>query len=371
MATVFVQKRKGENSTSYRVMYYEQTSGRKKSYKTYRLKREAERAAHDLRSLIDSGHLPGESRKAFQALTFKEVAASLEEKWRDMRKTKELSQASLANYLVYIRQLNKVFGRRLLCKITERDIRSHRAELADAKSNATANRTLFVLKQIMKEGVERNAIREDVCANIRYLSEKEHERNRFLMAHELEALAAAAKKTQAKPYLPALIWLGAEHGASRQECLSLTWDDIDFDYDEQGLIRFFRTKNRRERTEFLMPNARAALLSWGEHLKVWRARKRIALPLSRQVFTRLDGTPIKEFKNGFNTACELAGITDFHFHDLRHTFCSNLLLAGGNLKDVKEMIGHADIKMTDRYSHLTAEHKRVLQDRLSSQYQAS
>jgi len=57
------------------------------------------------------------------------------------------------------------------------------------------------------------------------------------------------------------------------------------------------------------------------------------------------------------------------YHDLRHTFCSNLILSGSDLKDVKEMIGHSDLAMTDRYSHLTNRHKQIRQDELARYYQ--
>ena len=70
------------------------------------------------------------------------------------------------------------------------------------------------------------------------------------------------------------------------------------------------------------------------------------------------GKRIKEVKTSFNTALRDAEIEDFHFHDLRHTFASQLLLKGGSLKDVQELLGHKDIKMTMRYAHLTQEHKR-------------
>jgi len=86
------------------------------------------------------------------------------------------------------------------------------------------------------------------------------------------------------------------------------------------------------------------------------------------VFFHLDGTPIKNFNKAWWHALKITGISDFHFHDLRHTFCSNLIMYGGDLKDAKEMIGHSDISMTDRYSHLSVDHVIRKQDQLAEHY---
>ncbi|BDQ33526.1 tyrosine-type recombinase/integrase [Pseudodesulfovibrio portus] len=67
--------------------------------------------------------------------------------------------------------------------------------------------------------------------------------------------------------------------------------------------------------------------------------------------------------------CKSLGIEDFHFHDNRHTYCSNIIMADGTLKHAKEMIGHKTLRMADRYSHLEAARENVIQDNLAAHYE--
>ena len=168
--------------------------------------------------------------------------------------------------------------------------------------------------------------------------------------------------------MPAIIFLGAEHGASKQEILSLSWEKVDFSGLEKGIIEFYRNKNNKRRTEFIMPRTKQALLDWKNHLEYRRKKDKVNKIKSDNVFCRIDGTPIKCFNKAWWRILKIARINDFHFHDLRHTFCSNLLMAGGDLKDAKEMIGHSSISMTDRYSHLSALHKQNRQKLLAQYY---
>jgi integrase len=124
--------------------------------------------------------------------------------------------------------------------------------------------------------------------------------------------------------MPVLIYLGAEHGASKQECLDLKWSDIDFDQGDKGKIFLFRTKNTQKRWGDLMPRTREALLAWRNHLLHARKRRRM-----------------------------------------------NLILAGADLKTVKDMIGHKDISMTDRYTHLTQGYRNTVQEKLAQHYAAA
>jgi integrase len=60
----------------------------------------------------------------------------------------------------------------------------------------------------------------------------------------------------------------------------------------------------------------------------------------------------------FESACERAKLIDFHFHDLRHTFASWLVMRGRPLKEVQELLGHQTITMTMRYAHLSSDRLR-------------
>jgi integrase len=63
-------------------------------------------------------------------------------------------------------------------------------------------------------------------------------------------------------------------------------------------------------------------------------------------------------RTAFENAVEQAKLDDFHFHDCRHHFASWFVMRGGSLQALKEILGHADLKMTLRYAHLAPDHLR-------------
>lgn len=70
----------------------------------------------------------------------------------------------------------------------------------------------------------------------------------------------------------------------------------------------------------------------------------------------MTGKAYKDLKKSFTSALRRAKIQDFHFHDLRHTFASQCVMAGVDLTTVKELLGHKTLTMTLRYSHLAPAH---------------
>lgn len=67
------------------------------------------------------------------------------------------------------------------------------------------------------------------------------------------------------------------------------------------------------------------------------------------------GRPITEIKRSFNSACRRAGIKDFHFHDLRHTFVTNARKAGVHDFVIMAITGHTTFEMFKRYNKVDRE----------------
>jgi integrase len=102
-------------------------------------------------------------------------------------------------------------------------------------------------------------------------------------------------------------------------------------------------------------------------LEMTKSGKRREVPMRQAVYTALSGLPephegsvwpTGSVRTAFENAVETAKIEDFHFHDLRHTFASRYVMAGGSLPALQQILGHAALTMTMRYSHLSPKHIR-------------
>ena len=69
----------------------------------------------------------------------------------------------------------------------------------------------------------------------------------------------------------------------------------------------------------------------------------------------------------FIPALQKAEMKDFHWHDLRHTFASRLVMAGVDIRTVQELMGHKTIAMTLKYAHLSQGHQKDAVQRLISE----
>ena len=79
------------------------------------------------------------------------------------------------------------------------------------------------------------------------------------------------------------------------------------------------------------------------------------------------GTHRTDLPKDWEEYLKQAGIENFHWHDLRHSFASRLGMLGVDLYAVKELLGHSDFKMTMRYAHLSPGHLKAAVEVLDNQ----
>ena len=170
-------------------------------------------------------------------------------------------------------------------------------------------------------------------------------RIRFLSDEERDRLLDACKVNEARNLYPYVV-LALSTGMRRSEVRFLTWDQVDL---IKGVIILHRTKNGTSRR---VPICGHALTLLQEHAKVRRIDSNYLFPAEQNPDSGSCFNP-----DGYwYRALKAAGITDFRFHDLRHSTASYLAMNGTPLLDIAEILGHKTLQMVKRYSHLSDSH---------------
>lgn len=143
---------------------------------------------------------------------------------------------------------------------------------------------------------------------------------------------------------------GIHTGMRRGEILNLKWFQI-----KNGLIYLKKTKTNEPRE---IPVNDAVQAVFNRRKRNFKLRVSERKDRQKEYVLTFRGEAVGTIYTAFKAAMKKAGIENFRFHDLRHTFASQLILKGGTLKDVQEILGHKNMTMTLRYSHLTQEHKK-------------
>jgi integrase len=238
------------------------------------------------------------------------------------------------------------FGSRPLGQITRAEIEAWRREKMMKCRPATINRDLSRLRRMFSLAIEWDLLEESPMTGIRFLREN-NARTRYLSLEESIRLIANC----IAPHIRALVTVALHSGMRLGEILNLRWHDLDF---ASGFILVRDSKNGESRHV-----AHDATLS-----ALFRAYpRRLGADL---VFSSSSGGRIVDVRTGFLNACKRAGLTDLHFHDLRHTFASQFVMAGGDLYILKEILGHKSITMTQRYAHLSPSYKIRAIDRMNA-----
>ncbi len=261
----------------------------------------------------------------------------------------ENSPASYKNDFWRMETLLHWFRDKAAADIGPQEIERGLAELAEAgRKPATLNRYRALLSKIYSLAMRNGKVTKNPARLVR-LRKENNGRVRFLREDEETALREVLREKL--PEEEAEFDLALHTGMRRGKQYRLRWCDVDL---RLGLITIPRSKHGERRYIPINSAARAAL----EALWQRRDESGYVCPGSQEDRGR-------DWRRWFEDAVKEAKVGDFHWHDLRHTFASRLVMAGVDLRTVQELMGHKTIAMTVRYSHLTPAHQREAVERLT------
>jgi integrase len=245
------------------------------------------------------------------------------------------------------------FESRRLDEIGARDIERYKAaKLQQGLKAATINNHLAVLRKLMGVAVEWEVI--ETAPRFRRLKT---DPPRFDWLRPDESCRFLAAIAQQYPQWKALFTMALHTGLRRGELFGLHWADLDL---HAGAVhvrhsvyrgRLQRPKGGRGRSVPLSNTLAAAMRS---HQLNTRLKGALVFPGADGQLSRHQD----HVDRPLHGALRLAGLRRIRFHDLRHTFASQLVSAGRSLKEVQELLGHQSIQMTMRYAHLAPDRMR-------------
>lgn len=210
------------------------------------------------------------------------------------------------------------------------------------RTGATVNRYLAALSSCLSHGVTLEWIERNPCERVKKPAESKG-RVRFLDDDERSRLLAACK-LHADLYLAVVLALTT--GARQAEIMTLRWGQIDF---RRQVITLSKTKNGETRSIPLV----------GEAFTLLQERAKVRSLTDDRIFPPMFRAKTAECLNlrtPWEDALKAAAITDFHWHDLRHTAASYLAMSGVSLVEIAKVLGHRTLAMVARYAHLSDEH---------------
>lgn len=266
-------------------------------------------------------------------------------------------------YLQTVKGLKKYFSNYLMAEITSKHIKQYQIkrleETARGKktkiSPSTVNREVAVLRNMFNMGIQWGDFVDNPVKKGIMFNEKDFARNRFLTQEEATKLY-----NELNGHLKPIVIITLNTGMRLGEVLRLKWRDCNFADRKISLPKTKTGKKEKPMNQIVYDT----LVAWPKH------------PTSDYVFCHpvdtphegFSGKPFGSVKTAWIKALKRAGITNFRFHDLRHTFASYCVMSGVDMKTVSELLGHKTMVMTERYSHLTDSHKQKAVERLSMNF---
>ena len=229
---------------------------------------------------------------------------------------------------IMLNKLINCFGSLEMSQLTTEKVQILYNDIWQEHSSSTANRYLTLLKAVINTAVRlKKYDGNNPCTGV--VKQKENNsRWRYLSEQEINRLWKCADKRLQEVLTCALCT-----GMRRGEILNLRWENVDL---TGNIIYILKSKSGNPREIPILPVLRALLTS-----------------LDVRSTGRVFSITLQQLRRSFQKALAEAGINNFRFHDLRHTFASHFIMNGGKLPELQKILGHSDFKLTLRYAHLS------------------
>jgi integrase len=299
---------------------------------------DARKTALAVRKELALGRNPGEEKQL--ARTVPTLGQFTVEFYVPFIKTYKRSWKSDISYLK--NHLLPDLGDKSLHQITKTDVLAmHRKMNENGYAPGTANRCLILLRYIFNlaikwevPGVVTNPARAVD------LFENKDARETYLTQDQVRRLFVVLKASE-NPMLANIIQMLLLTGARKREVLDAKWSCFNFERKQwlipvtksgkprhvplsDDVMRFLQTLRRDDECEWVFPNAKT-------------------------------GKPYVSIFKTWDTARQLANMGEVRIHDLRHSYASFLVNAGRSIYEVQKLLGHTQIRTTQRYAHLSQE----------------
>lgn len=243
-----------------------------------------------------------------------------------------------------VKALRTFFAGRIMNDLAGKDIREYSSlRIKAGKSPATINRELAALSAAINWGITELEWGLPNPVKGRTMREPEG-RVRWITRSEVDALCRVARSQRHGDVLDDFIRLAVNTGCRKEEMLGLEWRRVDM-ANRLIFLEGERTKAKKRRSiplnEAAMAVMRSRMADRAEHC-----------PSSPWVFSRRNGERVADPSTGFDSATKKAGIADFTIHDLRHTCAAWLVTAGVPMMEIRDLLGHSSVQMTEKYAHL-------------------
>jgi integrase len=284
--------------------------------------------------------------------------------------------------LAMIEQAFSAFYKKYPDEITVADLEQWRTKKrADRGSKAsTLNRQITALRAALNWGAKRGVFKDHLLGRFERLSEDDSDTKvRYLLPEEQKRLLVALDAREARikagreshnewlddrerekmldmknlafvDHLKPMVIVSLNTGIRRGSLFRLLWSDIDF--QEKNLtIRAVIAKGGRDIQIPMNDLLTKTLEAWKEQTRTDDNGLVFPSPKGGAVFNNV--------RRAWENLLKMADIKNFRWHDMRHDFASQLVMKGVDLNTVRELMGHADMKMTLKYAHLAPKVKRA------------